>query len=393
MPTGTKGFYGDRLREAREARSLTGVALAELAGVSTAVISQYERGSRTPQPVVLEQIADKLNLPVAFFLRAPDDDEEGVLFFRSHSGTTKMARRREVRRFQWHVQIERFLRSYALLPEVDFPKLYTGDPLALRDEDLEELAASLRKQWQLGDEPIPDLVEHLEAMGAIVSRCELGAVTLDAYSGWKDDVPHIILGADKMAAVRSRFDAAHELCHLTLHGSVPSNVLNSSTGLKELERQAHLFAGAFLLPPKTFAGDIVIPMLDSLLSIKPRWGVSVGAMIQRARTLELISPEQQQRMWISYRRRWGRREPYDADLPIEAPTTLRAAFELLRDARVGTAGEMRVALPYAATDIEQLAGLPRGFLGSWRSTHVQLTDTPAAGKGVLLQFPRTLPPG
>ena len=353
------------------------------------MISQYERGLRTPQPVVLERIAGKLNLPVAFFLRAPDDDEEGVLFFRSQSGTTKMARRREVRRFQWHIQIERFLRAYAVLPEVDFPKLYTGDPLALRDEDIEELAANLREQWQLGAEPIADLVELLEARGAIISRCELGATTLDAYSGWRDDVPHIMLGADKMAAVRSRFDAAHELCHLTVHANIPLNVVNSSTGLKELERQAHLFAGAFLLPPTTFAGDIIIPTLDSLLSIKPRWGASVGAMIQRARNLELISPEQQQRMWISYRRRWGRREPYDESLPIENPTTLRAAFELLKDARIGTAGQMLAALPYAATDIEQLAGLPRGFLASWRTAHVQPTSVPAVGKGVLLQFPRT----
>ena len=48
MSVGTPNFVGERLKEAREARGLTGVALADLVGVKRASISQYELGDASP---------------------------------------------------------------------------------------------------------------------------------------------------------------------------------------------------------------------------------------------------------------------------------------------------------------------------------------------------------
>jgi transcriptional regulator with XRE-family HTH domain len=41
---GTPGFVGDRLREAREARGLSAVSLADLLGITRQAISLYESG-------------------------------------------------------------------------------------------------------------------------------------------------------------------------------------------------------------------------------------------------------------------------------------------------------------------------------------------------------------
>ena len=389
MRGSAKGFNGAKLREAREARGLNGVSLAGLVGISSATLSQWEHGVRTPRPEALQLVARQLNLPVAFFLEPDHATPSDPLFFRSQSAATKQARTREARRFQWHVRIEKYLREVAVLPPVQFPTLGgPRDPLSLSDEDIEEATREVRRFWALGDEPIPDMVELLERNGAIVVRCELGASSLDAYSGWHDGVPHVVLGTDKMSAVRSRFDAAHELAHLVLHRNLPVSVLGSSTGLKEIERQAQVFAGALLLPAESFAGDVIIPTLDSLLAIKPHWRTSVGAMIQRVHGLGIVSDDHHQRLWISYRRRWGRREPYDDELSIEQPRTLLAGFMLARRARRISAGAVRVSLPFSDGDIEELAGLPPGYLSELRDFHVTgAAEHPQDETGVLLQFP------
>lgn len=365
MPMGLKEFNGDRLKEAREARSLTGVTLAELTSVGRPSLSQYEHGTRAPSPDVLERIARAVNLPVSFFMEPSRAASDETLFFRSKSASTKTARTREQRRFDWHVDIASFLQAHVVFPSVNFPELndLPDDPSRLKDDDVDRLALAVRSFWGLGEEPVGSVVEVLERNGAIVSRYELGVDSLDAYSGWRDGVPHVILGADKGSAARSRFDAAHELGHLVLHSKVAPNTWMRSEVLKQLEAQAHFFASAFLLPAQTFSSDVTIPTLESFLALKPTWRASVGAMIRRAVWLRLIDNEQERRLWIARSRRgWNTREPFDDELDVEKPRLLSAAFRLAFEARKFSIGQLRVSLPYSLADIEYLSGLPEGYL-------------------------------
>jgi len=360
-----RGFNGERLREAREARGLTGVSLAGLAGMSGVQVSQYEHGTRTPPAESVERLSIALNLPAAFFLQDGSDSADDLLVsFRSLSGATKTARTRELRRLAWVTRIAGYLRKYAALPAPNFP-VWTISP---RPGDLDEIqvdewADSLREYWGVEPGPIPDVVDLLERNGAIVVRCELGADTLDAYSAWAHGVPYVVLAADKRAAVRSRFDAAHEIAHLVLHRQASGADLATPAFVKDIERQAHAFAGAFLMPADSFSAEFLSPTLDGFVAMKPRWQVSVGAMIKRASSLELIGPEQERRLWIGYRRRWGHREPFDDDFEAEVPKVLRSALEIALRSGV-TPAALRLSLPYATADIEQLTGVHRGFLSS-----------------------------
>jgi Zn-dependent peptidase ImmA (M78 family) len=359
------------------------------------MISQYEHGAKTPQPEVLERIARGLNLPLAFFMQRKDDYPPTTLFFRSLSAATKSARIKERIRFKWHLDITRYVRGFAVLPDVSFPSgpdwEFPADPLGLGDDTIDLVATNLREFWGLGDAPVSDMVELLEENGTIVVRCPLGAESLDSYSGWEDGTPHIVLGADKMASVRSRFDAAHELGHLILHHSIDGGLVNRPVQLKEVERQAHLFAGAFLLPATSFSEDFTVPTLDGLLGLKTKWRVSVGVMIKRAAGLHFVSTEQEQRLWIAWSRRgWRHREPYDEDWLVEEPRALRAAFDLGRNARAFTLGALRTALPYASGDIEQLGGLPHGYLTELRDANVR-PALPTNARGAphrLINFPQ-----
>src|SRR5688572_4245418 len=101
MTVGTPGFQGARLVEAREARRLTGIALADLVPITRAAISTYEKGTATPSPEVFSRICDALRLPPHFFTRGPREKEMSSVFYRSLSSATKSARVRAERRFAW----------------------------------------------------------------------------------------------------------------------------------------------------------------------------------------------------------------------------------------------------------------------------------------------------
>jgi transcriptional regulator with XRE-family HTH domain len=62
-------IFGRRLKEIRISKKLTQKELADLTGLSVSFISNLERGVNAPSFVVLEVLAEKLEIPVAeFFL-------------------------------------------------------------------------------------------------------------------------------------------------------------------------------------------------------------------------------------------------------------------------------------------------------------------------------------
>lgn len=384
-------FNGANIRRALEARGISAVALAELIGVTKSAISHYEHGTKIPHPDTQTKIGRALNLPVSFFYQPTLSEEIPKIYFRSLAAATKTARTKEVRRFQWHVMVTEFVRRFAELPYVEIPDLdISVNPGHITFDEIELYALEIRRAWGLGVEPISDVVELLESKGIVLARCRFDNDSLDAYSSWANDGPHIILGDDKDAAVRSRFDAVHELAHLVLHKSLDTKVLNDRTTLRLVETQAHCFAGAFLLPDTSFSSDFFIPTLDSLLSLKLRWKVSVAAMIMRSLALGLISEEQQKRLMIGRARRgWLKREPYDDDIPVERPALLKTALELgLMHGRTSRSA-IRAMLPFAPTDIEQLAGLPYGFLSDVGHSGVRLkqSESPDDGSDNIIRFP------
>jgi hypothetical protein len=150
---------------------------------------------------------------------------------------------------------------------------------------------------------------------------------------------------------------------MILHRNIDPRRLSNAGEFKSLETQGHRFAAAFLLPSSSFAEDFIVPTLDALRPLKSKWGVSIGMMIKRAEQLQLISEADAKRLWIGMSRRgWRTREPLDDTLPVEPAGLLRESFELLVEEGVQSREQMRRALPFATADIEELAGLPAGFL-------------------------------
>src|SRR5579872_5997312 len=319
---GTPGFIGARLIQAREARGLSAISLADLIGVRSANISNYESGKQSPSPEVMSRIVEILKQPLPFFMR-PVRSGEIEPWWRAMSSATKSARARALARHVWLLEIADYLLEYvdfpiANLPDFDLPT----DVQNITNNDIEDIATECRRFWRLGAGPIADIVLLLENNGVIVSRGELGAENLDAYSHWptNSEHPFIFLGSDKASAVRSRHDASHELGHLILHRHIDVKAIRNPALFKLIEEQAHRFAAAFNLPAQGFANQLWAPTLDAFMALKPHWKVAMSAMIMRCEQLGILSSEQVRRSWINMSRRgWRRQEPLDERLAPEQP--------------------------------------------------------------------------
>lgn len=373
MKPGTLGFVGARLREGREARGLSASALAEILEVSRQAVSQYENDQKTPRPEVMRKIEETLNLPSEFFWRPAVSPKSHKFFWRSNSAATKTERVRAAHKFGWLETIVGYLDGFMKFPEVNFPdfgEMFPGGKLprhpgAISFDSIELLAARTRKFWGLGNEgSISNVVWLLENNGAIVTRSELHADSLDAFSAWSDEGrPFVFLASDKESAARSRFDAAHELAHIVLHRNLDRTCLTKAAEFRLIEDQAHRFAGAFLLPAAAFANDFSVASLDAFHALKVKWHVAIAMMIHRAQDLGLIAEDHARRLWINRTRRgWRIKEPLDDKLPVERPRLLFRSFAALLSEGIQSRAEMLSTLSLPAKDIEELACLPEEFL-------------------------------
>lgn len=392
------GFDGGRLAQAREARGLSCADVARLIGVSRASASNYEMGKQVPRPDIQEKIADVLNLPMHFFLRPKPALEKGTIFYRSNAVSLKAARVKAERRHEWLREIVGYLKEYLDFPKVNLPLVGKHKEIEnISMQDIEEFALECRKFFRVENGPIPNMALLLENNGIIVSQGYFDEDRLDAFSECPpNEHPFVFLGRDKLSAVRSRFDAAHELAHILLHRDIKASQINNNRAFKIIEEQAHRFAGAFLLPESDFLKDLWNVNLDAFRSLKARWKVSIGAMIMRCHHLECINEDQTKRLWISYNRRgWRVREPLDDQLPHENCRLLKRSFEMLVNDGIRSKEQILSDLRLAPGDIEDISGLPIGFFSEQKAevlvfpkVYAETTPRIASNGGKVIEFRR-----
>lgn len=371
MRSGVAGFQPARLAQARMARSMTQIALGRMIGRSSGTLSKWESGDQQPEAEALERLSTCLGLPSAWFLKPVPNYGESVCFFRSTAAATKTAQAIAQVRLKWLNEISLDLQQFLEWPDINLPTLDQIDHKNISEEDIEEAAALCRNTWKLGLGPISNMLLALENSGVICTREELGYTRMDGASQWflTDGRPYVFLSADKANAMRSRFDAAHELGHLVLHRSVTG--LDFTKRNPEIERQAHRFASAFLLPAESFAAEISHPSLDTFLTLKPRWKVSVAAMIVRCADLGIIDEAYTIRLWKNYSARgWRRGEPLDDSIPVEKTKLLPRAIELILSSGVFDRPGIVSTLGLSQSDTESLCGLPLGWLSETKNQNI-----------------------
>lgn len=369
------GFVGSRLVEARRARGITAIDLASMVQVSAQSISKYENGHQTPRRDTVDRLADTLGLPHQYFFRTQSSGDNRPVFWRSKLSAQAVDLDRASVRLEWLKDVVDYLGSFFDFPQLALLHLdVPSDPTKITLDFVEQAANTVRAEWNVRRGPLPDVIEKVEESGILISRIHVQAEKVDAFSQWSDrfGIPFIMLSRDKASAVRQRFDTVHELAHILLHQRVTQEHLNNRTTYKVLEKQADAFASFMLLPEQDFLDELYAPTLDGFLSLKERWGVSVGAMIMRCKSLDLLDDLSAKCMWMNYTRRgWRKGEPLDGKMEKEAPHLIRRSFEMLIEEGVQSLADIRNALPFPLDDLEELADLEPGTLGAPVQTRVE----------------------
>lgn len=318
---------GERIKQARKIRGMSQRKLAKRAEVSAQAISKYERDINAPSSGVLLRLSKALGVGVEFFVRP----KSVVRITPDYRKRRALPRKREAALIaeisDWlerYIEIERILRPETGGLQFEFPP---GFPRSVSSmEEVEAAALDLRRAWDLGSDPIENLVHLLEDRGIKVGVIGSDDDRFDActfFAGDDGRVP-VVVTRSNLPGDRQRFSIAHELGHLMIE---PSGGLN-------VERAAHRFAGAFLVPKKAARFELELAagkgrrrdLCDfELLALKRKYGMSMQAWIYRAKELEIISEERATALFKRFRARgWHKREPGD-EIPQEWPMR----FELL----------------------------------------------------------------
>lgn len=359
-------FVGENLLEARIARGINQVALARMVDSSPPQISKFEKGTQKPSSATVGKFCTALSMPLNYFLkeRLQREDYESITYYRSMAATTKQQRLAAESKFFWLGDIYQYVSEFIEFPNVNLPKVHTPcSPELISEDFIEEVADLVRDCWDLGDAPIDNLTRLLENNGFIVSFFDLEADTLDAFSRSYKERPFIVVGTRKATAVRVRFNLAHELGHLILHKNFPPGIINNSAMFKLMEEQAHRFASAFIFPQSAFFAEIPSPDLPTFKLRKARWKLAISAMIFRGKYLGLINEDEETKLRRSYgKMKWREFEPLDDSIPTDFPELLSDAFRMLVNEDVQSKSDILESLDLPGQDIEDLAGLGRGFL-------------------------------
>ena len=380
-----------RLVEAREINLLTQTELASKLGVSRQAISDYEKGKIVPRGEVLIQLIRVLNIPIGYLtsdrFRSVNNHASTPNFFRKFSSATLRGRKQAFRKQEWIYDLFLYIQERGVsFPQANIPVI-NKDFEDLSNPDIETIALGLRRHWKLGNGPIPNLLRLLENNGIIVSKLNIDA-KLDAFSCWNFDRPFVFLGAGK-TAVRSRFDAAHELAHIILHRSATEDDLEDPKKLSRIESQADHFAGAFLLPSKTFPQELANLSLEWLIELKRKWLVSIAAIAYRGRELELITENQMLYVLRQLSARNGqrsrKREPLDNDIEPEAPVLLSRSINLLIERSVKAGADICRELSISPEDLAEITDISRDtFAYNTEEVPVDLIFPEDEGKQELL---------
>lgn len=301
-------MIGQRLKLARSAAGLSLRELQEKIGnrVSAQAIGKYERNEDMPSSGVLIALSDALGVSLDYMAGDQDMVLEGVEFRKKQITSKKEQAQVEAKAL--HL-IERYLMVEEILglasAQWDKPR---ESPYPVREPaDADMAARSLREYWNLGIDPIPNLVDLLEERGIkivlVESEENIDGLAASVRRAGKEPV-RIIVICKGVHGERQRFSLAHELGHM---------VMEVEGDEKFREKAAHRFAGAFLMPAEALWSKVGKHRSSigwsEIFALKELFGASAQAIAYRCSDIGIFPPALYKRLFLEFSRRGFRSAP------------------------------------------------------------------------------------
>ena len=313
-------MFSERLKLARKRSGLSLRALSSNMGgtVSAQAIGKYERGEMMPSSSVAIALANALDVTTTYLLSPTVVSLESVEFRKLAS--TKARERAMVEaavldHVDRYLQVEELLDIASSVWEVPDGAPYHAESV----EGGELTAARLRRTWNLGGGPIPNMTELLEEHGIKVLKLDFPRAVdgLTCFVHRTDEtVVLVVVCSTGKSIERQRFTLAHELGHL---------VMDIPAAMPE-EKICDRFASALLVPENALVREVGRRRLDfgfgELVEIKKIFGVSAAALVIRMRDLGIIGEATVTRIFRGIGRSWRTQEPCPLSQP-ESPKRFR----------------------------------------------------------------------
>jgi Zn-dependent peptidase ImmA (M78 family)/DNA-binding XRE family transcriptional regulator len=270
----------------RIARKMAGLSLEDLSRkisrrVTRQALSKYEKGLMSPSPAIFNLLEGVLNLrkriePLPLSAISSLEFRKSAPLSKKNVDALKQLALEYLARYE---ELERLLGRV-----IPFRNPIPGADIRTMD-NIEKAAVTVRSRWNLGLAPIGNFLEVLESNGIKVFEIN-GMDGMKHFDGLaaRSDRGHVIALNMNRPPDRIRFTAAHELAH----------ILCDFNGAGDKERLCHVFAGALLLPRAALEHELVHRRqkitLWELGAIKEKYGISLQALMHRARDLNLITP-------------------------------------------------------------------------------------------------------
>lgn len=365
---------GEQVRRLRTALGMSQNDLTTVAGLTQGLISRVENGKVVVNDDLLTQLACALQSHPSFLTTHVETIAPTRPWLRAYADAPKKNVEQQLADCSLAADVIELL-GLRTLPDA-IPS-FDDDP---NDDDaIEAFAGEVRAAAGLEDgEVVRNVIRAAERLGCVIlpMRGELGRhLGMSTYANLNpmictsrpsDQPDHPVPGD------RQRFTVAHELGHLGLHRGMPGP--RDAAESKQIEKQAHRFAGAFLIP-----GDALVEEIDqfsgrvtlrTLEHIKASWGIAIKALVVRCRQLQIITDDLARSLYKQISSRgWNKGEPVHVghERAVWFDKALRKAFVQETD-------------PIEAA--AHTVGLDRCHLDRW------LTWEPIDGDGDVIPMPQ-----
>lgn len=286
METSLKQLFAERFKSAR---LLSGYSLQDLADklenkITRQGLHKYEKGEVIPDSDMINLLSNALRVNPDYFFRETNV-QLGELEFRK---LKKLPAKEQSKIIETTKDtLSRYLELEEIIGiETSFVNPLHDWPVIDSFEKVEEASLKVRAAWNLGTGPIANSFELLEDNHIKVIEVH-SEDSFDGLQTWvNSNIPVIAINMSGLKSPdRLRFTALHELGHLLL----------PLTGLTEKAREnyCHQFAAAMLFPREIAFKELGKSRnklyVQELGVLKQQYGISIQAIIYRAKELGIIS--------------------------------------------------------------------------------------------------------
>lgn len=300
----------------KDLEATTNKCLAENARISQSTMGKMINRQREVSERTVESLSSSMDYPMAFFEHSINAVPVVELTYR-HTSKSSVSELNAVATEYSMLQetVKKLENSIGISPDLEWMDALAPRTEKISQDDIERLASKTREYLGLNPSGrIGNLTRCMERKAIVIAPLRTltslgGAEHLHSdgvtYPGMTDSAAVIGYAPDSSKGDRERFTKAHELGHLILHRYRRPNQY------KDMEREAHAFAGAILMPQDDVR-LLISPetMLSQLVQLKSTWGMSIASLISRAYQSGIFSKDKWRSMYMQLSARgWRKNEP------------------------------------------------------------------------------------